>query len=101
MEIEMTKTAIIPVLAADLAPGQTLVVLDRSEPDGEGKHAFTVYWRWSDDTDEKVHIRGQVFKTELAEFLRNRNATVVTVSSLSVITERRNNERNTIDKAVS
>ena len=84
----MTAPAVTPVLATDIAPGQTFVILDRPDPDGRGRHSFTAYWRTDyipgqSYSDDKLLIRGQVFNTVLADFLaRNEGATVVTLDAL-------------------
>ena len=84
----MTNTPTIPVLATDLTPGQTLVILDRAEPDGMGRHAFTAYWRTDyipgqPYSDDKLLMRGQCFNAVLADFLaRHEGATVVTLDAL-------------------
>jgi len=80
----MTIPATVRDLIDGIKPGDTLVVLDREEADGQGRHEFTAYWKDAD------RLRGQCFRADLQGFLaRHEKATVVTQEALKAAYEAR------------
>jgi hypothetical protein len=78
----------IPVLATDMKENETLVVLDRQEPESDGQHKFMMYWKVAEKP--QAHVIGRLFKADLQEFIRlNPDARVVTREALRAAHEGR------------